>query len=238
MKQFAIKSSYSDYFYTITTKASLTKNNIHIAFYFLDGQNAFKDEFAVYHKSLKALRILDQLHKPYIAIAINSPNDITRFSMYTPFKLNQLGINNDTKFHNSFISDFTNLVLPCCEKGLNITKRYLISSSLATLPALELSSYFNGLALFSSAFFLDYNKTAKLIKPNNQTLNFIAVGEKEFSDGEFTNNDYILASQWYYNLCLKKHMPAKLVIWPKGKHDELSWHYYLKLFIKEIEKEL
>ena len=51
-------------------------------------------------------------------------------------------------------------------------------------------------------------------------------------------DDNLSGSLEFYNLCLKKHMPAKLVIWPKGKHDELSWHYYLKLFIKEIEKEL
>lgn len=222
MKQIKIASSYKNYNYNITIYSPLASSTICDAFYFLDGQNAFFDKFATYHKSLKAMSVLNKLKRPYIAVAIDSPNDERRFSIYTPFKLESLGINNDLNFYLAFKTDLINTIIPKCEKNLDIKRRYLVASSLATLPALDVSNYFTGLALFSSAFFLDYSHTLKLIK-NHNAFNFIAVGQQEFSDGTYTKDDYLKASKWYYTECLKHKISAKLFIWKKGKHDEISW---------------
>ncbi len=203
------------------------------AFYFLDGQNAFKDSYATFHKSLKAKKHLNKLHKPYLAIAIHSPNNLERFSLYTPFKLKD--INNNTMLYDNFINDLTKTIMPKLEANYNIKNRYLITSSLATLPALALSNYYNGIALFSSAFFLNYEETKKLININ-KTYNFIAVGDKEHSDYKYGPNDYLSASNWYYSYCLKNNINADLYIHHKGKHDEKSWRKYLKIFIKKIRE--
>ncbi len=227
-----LKSSYKDYTYQIDIKTHLKNKNIKYAFYFLDGQNAFSDKFATYHKSLKAKKVLNKLGKPYIAIAIYSPNDIARFSMYTPFILKDY--NNDLTFYEAFKKDFSNIIIPTCEKGLKITKRFLISSSLACLTAITISEHFKAIALFSNAFFLDYESINNLIKPN-ETFNFIACGGHEFSDDKYNSNDYLESSQWYYYLLKKHHISAKLYIDLLGEHDEISWRKYLNLFIKHIK---
>lgn len=228
-------SSYHNYEYQIDIVTHKKKEGIKYAFYFLDGQNAFKDKFATYHKSLRAKKIINLLNKPYLAVAIYSPKNDDRYSMYTPFPLDF--VNNDTTFCKAFIKDFKDKIIPTCEKDFKIKKRYLITSSLATIPALLVNELFCSIAFFSNAFFLNYEEVLKLIRPNKDTFNFICVGGNESSDGKYNQKEYLEASQWYYYLCKERKMPAKLYVDLLGEHSEVSWRKYLKLFIKQIKKD-
>ncbi len=237
MKTIKIKSSYLDYYYEIDIIKNKNNGPISTAFYFLDGQNAFKDKLSSYHKSLKAKKCLNKLKSSYIAIAIYSPNDERRYSMYSPISLEKHNIYNDLNFYKAFINDFNNLITVLEEK-YKITKRYLITSSLACLTAFELAKYFDAIAFFSSAYFLGYDELEKYLNLTKKTYNFIAVGAKEFSDGIYNANDYVASSAWYYNKCKKNKAKAKLYVDPLGCHDEISWRNYLDLFIKKVKKDL
>ena len=227
MKEIKIKGK--NYTYKINLKYHQKDKNITNIFYFLDGQNAFKDKLSMFNKSLRATKTLNKLKEPYLAVAIYSSPGEERFLEYYPF-------NEDNTRYINFINDFNNLIIPICEKKLKIKNRYLIASSLASLPALELSSNFKAIALFSSAFFLNYEGLKSIIKPNNKTFNFLAVGGQEKSDEIYNEEDYLEASYWYFNYCKEHNMPVKLYFNPLGKHDEISWRIYLKAFIKHIKK--
>lgn len=214
-------------------------------YYFLDGQNIFKDKEATFGRSLRVNKHLKKLDQGYLAVAIHSEkSDKGRFNMYSPYPLSNTYLNdfiNDTSLYAKFIDDFINTIIPTFEHNLKVAKRYLITSSLACLTSLDLTikypTLFTSVALFSPAFFLadnDIYLSLENMKDIKLPKQYIFVGKKEFSDDIYDNLLYVNTATKFYDYLLRNKQKASLVINKNGHHNEATWERYFSRFLNMI----
>lgn len=221
--------------------------------YLLDGQNAFKDSHASFHRSIRASKymgmIASSIHKRIIGVAIyNAGSDMGRINEYTPFKITNAAEKEwekqDPKICNAFCKDLVNVIIPYIDKIYPTIPtqehRFIYGSSLAAITALYLSYQFphtfGTAGLFSPASFLCPKTIESFIKKNIDTKVriFLYVGKKEVSDGSYDETLYYNSCLELFNLLTKLNASTRLVVSENGTHCEASWEKHLLDFFSFI----
>lgn len=224
------------------------KKKIYDSIYMLDGQNAFKDKYATFSRSLRATKAIKKIKKDIIAIAIYSNIDVDRTDEYSPFIIDNISKwkNNNIEACNSFCQDLINTIIPFIENTYNINKnpenRYIYGSSLAAITAIYLGfkyNSFNYIGAFSIASFLYKNSFINFINNNlNQNKKvFLYVGLKEESDDICNSKMYIDSSNELYNILNTNNIVSTLMTDEAGIHNESYWEIYFYEYLKFIYKE-
>lgn len=210
--------------------------------YFLDGQNAFKDSHAAFHRAIRATKYLGYTasitNRKIIGIAIyNAESDMGRINEYTPFHITNAATeewkNQDITICHNFCDDLVEVIIPYIEKKFNTSQnRFIYGSSLAALTAIYLGykyDVFQGIGAFSTASFLckeEFNQFIKKnIKPNIKL--FLYVGRQEVSDGSYDQKLYYNTSLELYHFIKKYSNQVRLVVSESGVHCEAAWEKQL-----------
>lgn len=220
--------------------------------YFLDGQNAFLDQSATFHRSIRAEKYLRQIsrhtNRPILGVGIyNAGSDLGRINEYTPFPLTgpvkaKWKKQNNAIFH-AFCDDLMNTIIPEIEKRFNTsTHRFIYGSSLAALTALYLGyqyDLFEGIGAFSTASFLCPEEMTSFIKERfkPQIKLFLYVGEKEVSDDLYDATLYYRTTKELYQFILQLGGTPRLIVSQKGTHCEASWEKQLLDFFSFLYEE-
>lgn len=231
--------------------------NKHIKFdtlYMLDGQNAFKDRYATFGRSLRAgktfKRIKKNLNKNILGVAIyNSEPVVNRIDEYSPFIIDNIEndewIKNDIKICESFCEDFINTIIPFIENNFNVNKnannRFIYGSSLAAVTVLYLGfkyNVFNYIGAFSTASFLYKDSFINFLDNSNKLDKnvFLYVGENESSDNICDSKMYLDTSINLYNYFNDNKVNTTLITDKDGIHNEKYWDKYLFNYLKFIYK--
>ena len=233
----------------VKIEISVPRNRDNIEFdtlYLLDGQNAFKDSYAAFGRSIRATKCLSHFARYYdkriIGVAIhNSESDLGRINEYSPFVIKN-GASDDWKGQNvkecyNFCDDFISTIIPFIDSKYNTIKnknrRFIYGSSLAAVTALYLGfkypDAFNYIGAFSTASFLYPNEFMKFLNDNkNPDKNiFLYVGGKEKSDSIYEEKIYLNTSIELKDYFKNNGNRVRLVIDPNGAHNEEAWGNHL-----------
>lgn len=224
--------------------------------YLLDGQNAFKDSHAAFGRSIRATKALSfaakEMGKRILGVAIhNSGSDLGRINEYTPFLIdNPAAIewnSQDLNICYDYCYDFINTIVPFIESNYNTYKspehRFIYGSSLAAITAIYMGfkyeNMFKYIGAFSTASFLFENEFYKFLNKNQNSLKdvFIYVGGNESSDEIYAQDAYIKSAYDLYHYLKNNGNRTRLVIDPKGIHNEECWGNHLLDFINFIYNE-
>lgn len=230
------------------------KNKTFDTLYMLDGQNAFKDKFATFGRSLRAgktfKRVKKELNKNILGVAIyNSEPDVNRINEYSPFIIDNIENNewekNDITICQSFCEDFINTIIPFIENKFNVNKnpnnRFIYGSSLAAVTVLYLGlkyNMFNYIGAFSTASFLYKDSFNDFLDSSNKIDKnvFLYVGENEASDNICDSKMYLDTSINLYKYFKDNKVNTILITDKNGIHNEAYWDKYLFDFISFIYK--
>ena len=222
-------------------------------FYFLDGQNAFKDSHASFGRSIRATKALGfaakEMGKRILGVAIyNSETEMGRINEYSPFKIDEPA-NLEWNKHNpkiceAFCEDLIHTIIPFIDTKYktnnNPNNRFIYGSSLAATTAiyitLKYKDYFNVCGAFSTASFL-YKKMFNDFVKKNMTSDkkiFLYVGKSEASDNMYDKSLYLNTSLELHSLIKECGGKSKLVISQSGIHNEATWESQLLDFISYI----
>ena len=221
--------------------------------YLLDGQNAFRDSHAAFGRSIRATKTLsfaaNEMNKRIIGVAIhNMGSDFGRINEYTPFPLsNEISKkydSHDLEICYNYCYDFINTLIPYIENRYPVSKdnnhRFIYGSSLAAITAIYLGfnydNSFNYIGAFSTASFL-FEKAFYDFLEQKKNINkkiFIYVGKKEKSDTMYEENLYTKSALNLYNYLMDNNYKCRLVIDPKGLHNEETWDKHLLDYINFI----
>lgn len=230
------------------------KNKKFDTLYMLDGQNAFKDKYAAFGRSLRAgktlRKIKKELYKNVLGVAIyNGEPHINRINEYSPFLIDNINNtewdNNDITICMNFCEDFINTIIPFIESNFNVNKnannRFIYGSSLAAVTALYLGfkyDMFNYIGAFSTASFLYINSFMEFLNNSNKIDKnvFLYVGENESSDDICDAKMYLDTSINLYNYFKKNKVNTTLITDKDGIHNEKYWDKYLFDYLMFIYK--
>lgn len=214
--------------------------------YFLDGQNAFKDSHAAFHRAIRATKYLGYTasitNRKIIGIAIyNAESDMGRINEYTPFRIthaaNEEWKNQEIQICHNFCDDVVESIIPYIEKKYKTSqKRFIYGSSLAAITALYLGykyDVFAGVGAFSTASFLCKKEFNSFIKQNMkpEIKIFLYVGKQESSDGSYDQKLYYNTSLELYHFIKQFTNQVRLVVSESGVHCEATWEKQLLDFL-------
>lgn len=218
-------------------------------FYFLDGQNAFKDSTAAFGRSIRAAKTLGRFAKEFneriLGIAIyNSGTDKGRIDEYSPFEIKNAlydsWLGNNVKVCKNLADDIVHTIIPFIDKKYPTKKtkesRMIYGSSLSAIMALYLGfnyNVFSTVASFSTASFLFEDELKKFIlkKKKDAPKVFLYVGKQEISDSMKTPGLYYDCTMKLYNLFRDNNINTKLIVSISGTHNEACWEKPISNFL-------
>lgn len=214
--------------------------------YLLDGQNAFKDSHATYHRSIRATKYMGYMAavtgNRMIGVAVyNAGSEMGRINEYTPFPIKQAADeqwhHHNVKICHAFCDDFIHVIIPYIDQKYPTVQkedhRFIYGSSLAAITAIYLGyqypKTFGGIGAFSTACFLCPEEIKKFLnkKIDPSVKLFLYVGRKEISDNSFDATLYYASSLSLYHYCNKHGANVRLVVSENGTHCEACWEKQL-----------
>ena len=155
--------------------------------YLLDGQNAFKDSHATYHRSIRATKYMGYMAavtgNRMIGVAVyNAGSEMGRINEYTPFPIKQAADeqwhHHNVKICHAFCDDFIHVIIPYIDQKYPTVQkedhRFIYGSSLAAITAIYLGyqypKTFGGIGAFSTACFLCPEEIKKFLNKKNRSF--------------------------------------------------------------------